>query len=338
MDTSQYEIGIFCVNDTLSRPLPAAIRIIKSSRPSTRSLRYVLGMRKAIREFDPDLVHVWLPPAVSIPAMLFSGLLGKKIIFSYRTAMRFFRKLSYIEFVFVHLFAHKIISNRQVTDAHPAYRRLFELKDGSVIPNAVSVPPEHRRPPGDLGEPVRFVFIGRLCDVKNGLRLVQALAAVRSSVAWHLDVFGIGDEWDEMAALIEHHGLGQRITLQGYCHDIYPRMARADALLFPSLLEGMPNVLVEALCIGLPVVASDIAANRAVIGDEPCAIWMDPLDIADMAGKITQFLENQSGLAARIESGKGVAARYSLDGMVERYQHQYSELFATTKIDGRAAH
>ena len=77
-------------------------------------------MWKAICHFDPDLIHIWLPESVAIPAMLIGRLQGRKVILSYRGRRRFKRKLTYIEAGLAVLCVDSIVSNHEVLAA-PSY-------------------------------------------------------------------------------------------------------------------------------------------------------------------------------------------------------------------------
>jgi glycosyltransferase involved in cell wall biosynthesis len=193
----------------------------------------------------------------------------------------------------------------------------------------VSVPPQFiKKNSGtdDRAAPdaiIRFIFVGRLAPQKNILGLIEAMTLLKHRPNWRLDIYGQGYKRDAVQALIESGGLEQRVELHGFSGDIYARMFEADALLFPSLHEGMPNVLVEALQIGLPVLASDIPANRLVIGTRRAVHWFDPRDPAHMAAQIGAFLEPSAAPEQMVDTGRELAAAYTVAAMVDRYQTGY---------------
>jgi len=322
IEKSEYEVAVFCVNDFQQEKTDTRVKIIKSHHYGI-SLKYILEVFRTIKTYNPDIIQIWLPPSISIPALLCGGLLRKKIIFSYRSKMLFFRGLCYVEYFLTLFFADKIIANRPVIDSNSAYKWLYKIKQGAVIYNAVSVPTQYQRLHRPPQNSVRFVFVGRLYVIKNGTRLIQALSMLTTDTRWTLDIFGKGEQEEEMRTLIAVHGLADKIFMRGYCNNVYAEMANADALLFPSLFEGMPNVLVEAHCMGLPVIASDIQANRLVVGEADAVIWIDPLDTLDMSLKISEFLNGHHDTQALTDAGKKVASQYTLKKMVSGYEHSY---------------
>ena len=108
-------------------------------------------------------------------------------------------------------------------------------------------------------------------------------------------------------------------------------MAEADVLLFPSLYEGMPNVLVEALALGLPVVASRVVANQDVVKDSECVVWADPASPADVARQIDAVLNGEIDLGENIRKGRQLAQCFGPHGMVAQYAEAYASLAKETR-------
>lgn len=130
----------------------------------------------------------------------------------------------------------------------------------------VQAPPLHGRPD--------TVFVGRLSKDKDLLRLLQAwLLVVAQRPDARLTLVGDGGEHQSVEAelhrLVTHHDpLARTVSFTGWVKDVTPFLAGADIFVFPSLTEGMSNALLEACAWGRVVVASDIPANRAVLGDD----------------------------------------------------------------------
>lgn len=326
MDKQRFDVGIFCVNAEASIELDERIRVYTADSPRLASPVFFRNLADSVRDFKPDIAHIWLPASVSIASLLVNKLLRCKTVFSFRNKMYFHRWLSYPEYMAALLFADRIVSNHGVEDSHRLFRNLYRLKKGRVIRNGVSVPSQYCRGGAAAAGVRRLLFVGRLTAQKNCLRLLQALARLRGRDDWRMDIYGEGEQRAQIAALLRERGLADRVRLCGFCDNIYREIHSADLLLFPSLYEGMPNVLVESMTIGTPVLASSIPANTGLIGDRPAVIWTDPGDAGDMAAKIAAFLDGEYDIDALVACGREIAGQFKLETMAREYEQFYTEL------------
>jgi len=111
-------------------------------------------------------------------------------------------------------------------------------------------------------------WVGRFDPVKR-LDIIVRCAALLTSVPVRFLLAGDGPERRRIERLVQESAAGRRVQLLGWCADVVPILSAADAFLFPSLTEGMPNAVLEALAWGLPIVASDIPALRELAGAGP---------------------------------------------------------------------
>ena len=124
-----------------------------------------------------------------------------------------------------------------------------------VIRNSVSWPIAAEPPP--LEEKV-VVAAGRLVPRKGFRRLVNAFAPVAAAHPdWQLHIYGLGQQKDDLDALIRRLGLESRVALKGYTHSVPEVMRNASVYAMGSHSEGFPLVLIEALSVGLPLIAFD---------------------------------------------------------------------------------
>ncbi len=131
-------------------------------------------------------------------------------------------------------------------------------KQSTVIYNPVmrdDIIAAARREPGIPIADRFFVAVGRLVPNKNFNMLIQAFAT--SGVAGELIILGEGPERSALEALAKDLGIAGRVRMPGFVPEPYPIIARALAYLSASNAEGFPNALVEALALGVPVVATD---------------------------------------------------------------------------------
>jgi len=146
--------------------------------------------------------------------------------------------------------------------------------------------------------PRRWVSIGRLDVTKGYDVLMEALAAIlpeaRSGLRW--DIHGDGPIRYGLESLASRLGLGGVVTFRGYSDDVVPVLLEADLFVMPSRLEGMPGSLLEALALGVPVLASDFAAARDLLGS--AAVLLPNAHTGKWPGILRRVLESSPGPAS----------------------------------------
>lgn len=148
------------------------------------------------------------------------------------------------------------------------------------------------------------IATSRLCVVaarttrqKGLIPLVKALQilATSSNQSFTIDWIGPFNEDDPLVqqakSLLDRSGLNHQWRWKGKADDIKSLYKRYDALLLPSLYEGVANTMCEALCCGLPVVATDIADNRRILENGKTGILCKPDDPQSLANAILEFLK-----------------------------------------------
>jgi len=165
------------------------------------------------------------------------------------------------------------------------------------------------------GKPV-LLTVGRLSRQKNHAVLLQALRDIPEA---HLAIVGGGELRDDLTALASALRVDDRVHFTGEIapEDVVSLLKACDVFVFPSLWEGLPMAAIEALQAGAPVVASDIPANREVLGD--AAILVPASDASALAAAVRMVLEDPT-VANRLRTrAKERAARFTARSMIDRY-------------------
>ena len=135
--------------------------------------------------------------------------------------------------------------------------RCFDGK-GIAVTNGLKEPSLHWTASNLEGE-ARFLFVGRLSNVKGLQDALHAFALLASDLNWSLTVVGEGPSRAEWQRIAEEQGISERVTFLGFRPNPDEFMASHSCLLFPSYTEGLPLTLARAIQIGIPVIASNIA-------------------------------------------------------------------------------
>jgi glycosyltransferase involved in cell wall biosynthesis len=146
---------------------------------------------------------------------------------------------------------------RKILERHPD-RRPRQVR---VLPNDLPalVTQSARASEG----PLRLAVAGILEPMKNHAFVLGLLRGLERQ-AWHFYIYGQGPAARRLDELVGQLGLGAKVSFMGWVpsNAIWPRV---DLLLAPSLHEGMPNAVLEAVAAGVPVLASDIPAHREIL-------------------------------------------------------------------------
>jgi glycosyltransferase involved in cell wall biosynthesis len=208
-----------------------------------------------------------------------------------------------------------------------------------VIPNAIQ-PERFAEPAPAYGRALRALFpagcrrvvgaAGRLSPEKGFGVLVEAAAPLlHADPALGFILFGDGALRERLGRQIAQAGLVGRFWLAGFRTDLDRFLPCLDLLVLPSFTEGMPNVVLEALAAGVPVVATAVGGTPEVIEDGVSGRLVPPGDAAALRQAIRAVLESEDG-------GKGLGRRgrervlrhFSFAAQAERYQELFKELGA----------
>lgn len=147
-----------------------------------------------------------------------------------------------------------------------------------------------------LYESIRIIVVGRVVEQKNPIRFLEAIAKIRllyPEKKFVVNWFGQPYPEDFFDICIETRkklGLDNIVTFNPPTQNIIKEFQNSDLFVLPSIYEGFPNVLCEALSCGLPVVASAVCDNPMILNNGTDGILFDPNSVDDMAEKISSIL------------------------------------------------
>jgi len=168
---------------------------------------------------------------------------------------------------------------------------------------------------------------GRLTPVKGPEYLIQAakeITAVRQDVSF---VFlGDGEIRNQLEAMVEQLGLKENVKFLGWRQDVAEVMSIFDIFVLPSLNEGMGRVLVEAMALGKPIVASDIGGIPDLVVQGENGYLVPVGDVETLAVRTRELLDDSGKREEMGNTGRRYVAKYSSEEMVEKIDRLYREL------------
>lgn len=199
-----------------------------------------------------------------------------------------------------------------------------------LIYNGVDIDEIRTAPPFPITDSGEYVigYIGQLIERKN---LGTLLAAVKMIVGkrpnMRLMVIGDGPERSYLQNEAARLGISSQVRFLGFRTDAVRYLKTFDAFVLPSLMEGIPRCIMEAMAAGIPVVVSDIAGNRALVAHGKTGRIFAPGDSRDLADQLDYLIEHpDEATTMAIHGMKRIEQSYSSRKMAKEYHTLYQEL------------
>jgi len=346
---ARYDAAVACTPGGVfvERLHDLGVPVIAAEMRRRRRLDTVLALAREFRRRRPHIVHTQgrgdpfgrlaarlagVPAVVSTTAMISSR---------YEVS-EWWRKLMYrlIDSTTDRLVDRYIVVNRASVETLTDRHRIPPSRV-AVIPNGIEIDrydPDRAetgawrarlRVPGGA---TLIGGIGHLNWQKGFPDLIKAFASLEIPDAW-LVIAGDGPDWEELRGLARSLGVAERVVMPGFADDVPGLLADLDLFVLSSHREGHPMVLLEAMAMARPVVATDIAGVGDTIADGVDGRLVPVGDVAALAEAMATLLGDPK-TARRLarNARKKIEREYTVERMVRRTAVLYDELLAEKGI------
>ncbi|HWL95415.1 MAG TPA: glycosyltransferase [Phycisphaerae bacterium] len=262
-----------------------------------------------IRKLDPDIVHASLFHA-NLAARLVGRLDRNRPIITSTVTIEIERPSHRLLESMTAGLSDLHVANSFAVETHLREELGFDAARLTVIPNAVdfdglaAILPVDRGESG-LSDAPLIVWAGRMDPVKNLEMVVNVVALLAARMPVQAVLLGDGPERQRIERFVDQRALRGSIRLVGWSDNVTGWLKAADLLLFPSFTEGSPNVLLEALAVGCPVVAGDNPACAELIRRAGAGILCHPYDTTSFVESCLQLIDVRA--AARQAARRGAS-------------------------------
>lgn len=315
--------------------VPVALRPRSEGRDYFRILRCLKIAHSILKKGSFDLVHthgyfadiVGIPVAKKLSIPTIATCHG---FISNDRNLRIYNRLDRL----VLKFSDKIIAVSEEIKKELIQSGINESRIG-VILNAVntnirseqaSESRREKRRQLKIGEEERVVgYVGRLSEEKGIKNLmIAASMLIRSGTLVKVLILGEGPERKELEALVEKEGLTERVIFAGFQTDVESWMPALDLFCLPSLTEGTPMALLEAMAHGVPVVATAVGGVPGVIQSGRNGLLVSPNQSEALRDAIAQLLKEEALRRSLSEAARdSIKKNYHIDDWTRKIEAQY---------------
>jgi glycosyltransferase involved in cell wall biosynthesis len=320
---------VFCMSEN-ARPYGERIRragveVIVLPRSRGFDLLRARDLARAIEGMNIDIVHGFLD-AANVYAWVAARRAGRPCVLSLRNERLRLGGLRRWALRLALRRADSVVANSKAGRRFLIDVLSLPRERVTVIPNAVSF--SSMPPPLPAPEPPVIGFVGRLDLQKQVGVLVDAFAlAAKELPDATLVIVGDGPERASLLDRVRGRGVADRVQFTGLVENAERMMAGFSCLVLPSAYEGFPNVALEAVALGVPVVAAAVGdVEDIVIDDRTGYLWRDP-SVHTLAGLLLRAAKNDELRRRTGQEGPAlVRENYSVDVALARLMPVYERI------------
>jgi len=284
----------------------AGIAVSSCGAQASRDLKALVRLRRVLESTQPDVLHAMLFHA-NIACRLLGPLAGvstNRIVCEIQTVEIERRWHLVLDNLTCRLCRFEVGNSPSVVAhlhrrAHLPVSRLVCQWGAVDLSNILAAERADRATLGVSPDDSLVIWTGRLDPVKGFEEMLSAFARLRRTREATLLLVGEGPYRPTVERLIAEQGLGPCVKLLGRRTDVPSLLKMADAFLFCSRTEGLPNSLLEAMAAGLPVVATDVPGCRDVIIEGKTGLLARAGSATEIERRLAQVLGNRR-LAANL--------------------------------------
>lgn len=302
---------------------------------------FVRRLRKLLMRLNPEVVHSQV--AFSMPWQVLGILLSgsRRIVFTQQNEYQNWNpigarlRLKIYFLVFFRFIDHYTCVSEKVRDSLCALTGRAK-HDFLVIPNSVNtnlffpdeIERKQQREKLNLSNATFAAgMVARFSPQKGHKYLIEAILLLkRKQVEGKILLIGVGDLQNEIQEVVQRNALQSYVVFYGQALEVHKVLQALDCFILPSLWEGMPLALLEAMASGIPVIATDVAGTREVLQDKINGLLIPPKNPEAIAEAFIQLKENALLRASLANSAlRFVQDNFSVAVNVKAYTRLYEQ-------------
>ncbi len=273
-------------------------------------------IRSHIRKKRPDVV---IPFMTDVECVTLVSMIGLRIpvISSERYDPRASNLLyKTIRWLFLRLTTHLVVQTEEIKSC---YSKDLQ-KRTSVIYNPVnenvfdkSMNTQERQN--------RIISIGRLAPQKNFSMLIQAFSEIKDEFSdWRLLILGEGPLRESLQTLIDSMGLKDRVLMPGRSNQVIKELCKSKLFCMSTNAEGMSNALIEAMCVGLPVISTNVCGAKELLCEPESGLIVPVGDTKSLESALKRLLSDEMLMQEMGKRNLAKAKMFKQERIVEQWE------------------
>jgi len=272
------------------------IRVIPTHPLNKISLRTVLLIRREIKQRNYQIIHLFNTKAIINGSLAAIGLPVKVIAYRGAAGIYWYDPTAWWSHLNPRI--DVLVCNSHFVQQHMQHQLFFKPQKAVMIHKGMDIAWfGHNKPiaRATLGIPDQAIVVGCVANVRRvkGVHyLIEATYHMKPELPVHILLIGTGMDSGNNLQLIKASPFNERIHIMGYRKDVYEVVAACDIYIQPSLSESLSRSVMEAMCLGVPCIVSDIGGLIELVEHEKSGLVVKSGDSKAIARAIEQLANN----------------------------------------------
>ena len=315
-----HQMEIICLkfNDVYYQTDPR-VKVTLAMKQTKNRLTEVFWLRKYLKKQNPDVV---IPFTEGVYCFTILSLLGTgiPIIASERldpAAMSITRKI--LKRLLLPYADWLVVQTQNIKDYFPeGIQKKTSIIYNPVNDSVFNLPSLQ----GRAGERLnRIISVGRLYPQKNQEMMIRAFAKVADEFPdWQLVIYGEGPLRESLELIVESLEMKDRVLLPGRTEHVVEELRKSKIFCMSSDYEGMSNSMIEAICVGLPIVTTDVSGVKELLDNGKNGVIVPCGDVDELSKTFLELMNNERLMEEYSKKSYSKRELFRIDSIVNQWE------------------
>lgn len=316
----EHDISIICINKHIVfYPINHLVSVlfVEEEIASKSIAKKMKWLRNYVKSQRPDVVIPFMEAVYCVTLLALVGI-HIPVISSERIDPRKSPVIrNFLRRLFLPMTTHLVVQTEDIKSFYPS----FIKKKTSIIYNPVVEDVFYSQSPFCNEKDNRLISVGKLDYQKNQQMMIRAFAKIQGLFPeWKLIIYGEGPLRTKLENLISSYRLQDKVVLPGRTESVIDEMRQSKVFCFSSNFEGMSNAMIEAICLGLPVVTTRVSGVSELIEEEKNGFVVSCNDIDALADRMKRLMSDDDLRKTMSINNISKASMFKLDNIVNQWE------------------